>query len=79
MFQPTETARRLHDEVQRNPEGQEAAFSIAQDREQEAECQHSESERLEFLQEASDDSEKSSSNGQLRSDQSEFSEIQMIG
>ena len=34
----TETARRLHDEVQRNPDGQEAAFSKAQDREQEAEC-----------------------------------------
>ena len=25
----TETARRLHDEAQRNPDGQEAAFSIA--------------------------------------------------
>ena len=34
----TETARRLHDEVQRNQDGQEAAFSIAQDREQEADC-----------------------------------------
>ena len=34
----TETARRLHDKVQRNPDGQEAAFSTAQDREQEAEC-----------------------------------------
>ena len=34
----TGTARRLHDEEQRNPDGQEAAFSIAQDREQEAEC-----------------------------------------
>ena len=34
----TVTARRLHDEVQRNPDGQEATSSIAQDREQEAEC-----------------------------------------
>ena len=34
----TETARRLHDEAQRNPDGQEATFSTAQDREQEAEC-----------------------------------------
>ena len=34
----TETARRLHDEVQRNPDGQKDAFSLAQDREQEAEC-----------------------------------------
>ena len=30
----TETARGLHNEVQRNQDGQEAAFSIAQDREQ---------------------------------------------
>ena len=29
----TGTARGLHDEVQRNPDGQEAAFGIAQDRE----------------------------------------------
>ena len=34
----TRTARGLLDEVQRNPDGQEAALSIAQDREQEAEC-----------------------------------------
>ena len=34
----TERARRLHNETQRNQDGQEAAFSIAQDREQEAEC-----------------------------------------
>ena len=34
----TGTARGLHDEVQRNPDEQEAAFSISQDREQEAEC-----------------------------------------
>ena len=34
----TETARRLHDEAQRNPDGQEATFSTAQDRGQEAEC-----------------------------------------
>ena len=34
----TETARRLHDEAQRNSDGQEATFSIAQDREQGAEC-----------------------------------------
>ena len=27
-------ARRLHDEVQRNPDGQEATFSISQDRKQ---------------------------------------------
>ena len=32
------TARGLHDEVQRSQDGQEAAFSIAQDREQEAAC-----------------------------------------
>ena len=30
----TGTARGLHDEVQRNPDGQQAAFSIAHDREQ---------------------------------------------
>ena len=34
----TETARRLHDEAQRNTDRQEATFSMAQDREQEAEC-----------------------------------------
>ena len=33
---PQKTARGLHDEVQRNQGGEEAAFSIAQDREQEA-------------------------------------------
>ena len=33
----TETARRLHDKVQRNPDGQEDASAQAQDREQEAE------------------------------------------
>ena len=31
-------ARRLHDEVQRNPGGQEATVSISQDRKQKAEC-----------------------------------------
>ena len=34
----TETARGLHNEVQRNQDGQEDAFSTAQDREQEADC-----------------------------------------
>ena len=34
----TGTARGLHDLVQRNQDGQESAFSIAQDRQQEAEC-----------------------------------------
>ena len=33
----TGTTRGVHDEVQRNPDGQEAAFSIAQDQEQEQE------------------------------------------
>ena len=33
----TRTARGLHDEVQRNPDGHEAEFSTVQDREQEAE------------------------------------------
>ena len=34
----TETARGLHNEVQRNQDRREAAFSEAQDREQEADC-----------------------------------------
>ena len=34
----TETARGLHNEIQRNQDGQEDAFSPAQDREQEANC-----------------------------------------
>ena len=33
----TETARRLHDKVQRHPDGQEAASAYSQDREQETE------------------------------------------
>ena len=49
MSQSTETARRLHDEVQRNQDGQEAAFSIGQDREEEADCLRQwRSERLAF-------------------------------
>ena len=36
--QRREDTTRRHDEVQRNPDGQEAAFSIAQDRKQEAIC-----------------------------------------
>ena len=49
MSQSTETARRLHDEVQRNQDGQEAAFSIGQDREEEADClRHWRSQRLAF-------------------------------
>ena len=31
-------ARRLHDEVQRNPDGQEATFSFSQDRKHKAQC-----------------------------------------
>ena len=45
----TQTARGLHDEIQRNPDGQEAAFNMALDREQEAECLRQwSSERLAF-------------------------------
>ena len=35
---PRKTAREQHDEVQQNQDGQEAAFRLVQDREQEADC-----------------------------------------
>ena len=35
---PQKTAPGLHDEVQRNQDGQEATFCLVQDREQEADC-----------------------------------------